>query len=491
MSVSNSSKKSDSKELLYCSFCGRPNTLVGRLIRNPDGKSAICSECVNTCVHLLERADSQGVPKNNPVPPASEDSSAEALRDALMGVLGKLPQNDSAETAGTSNCSTPNIPSKRQRTAGGISVTEHKDEPLRPIKLIPPAEIRAVLDEFVIGQDQAKKVLSVAVYNHYKRLNALLHGQEPPAKFADLADVEVEKSNILLLGPTGSGKTLLARTLARVLDVPFAIADATTVTEAGYVGEDVESIVQRLLASADFNIPRAQTGIIYIDEIDKLALKGDSPHVSRNLGQGVQHALLKIVEGSVCNVPPQGGRKHPDQEYKQVDTTNILFICGGAFVGLDEIIGRRIGSRFLGFDTNATAAGEPLTAEQIMANLQPEDLFDFGLIPEFVGRLPVVSALSELKQADLERILVEPKNALVKQYRKLFAIEGIDLLFRADAIAAIAQKALALKTGARGLRSIIERMMLDTMYDVQRDRQVTSVTITADVVNGTGVPLIA
>jgi len=512
-----------------CSFCGRPNTMVGRLIAG-DGAN-ICSECVSQCAALLNKADANGVPCNTPQGLQVSGENASALA-ALLAALtsGKTTISDlnaaaangvgdgaaggtsdsgarggkrgpvDASTAGAGSAAGSGRGGKK--SAGGVSVVEPDNAPPKPVKLIPPAEIRAVLDDYVIGQDQAKKVLSVAVYNHYKRLNAKLAAdarkksgepEPPPVEpfAADLAGVEVEKSNILLLGPTGCGKTLLARTLARVLDVPFAIADATTLTEAGYVGEDVESIVQRLLAAANFNIGRAETGIIYIDEIDKLALKGDSPHVSRNLGQGVQHALLKIVEGSVCNVPPQGGRKHPDQQYAQVNTENILFICGGAFVGLDEIIARRVGSRFLGFDvTSATTGGEPLTAEQIMENLQPEDLFDYGLIPEFVGRLPVVSALSELTQKDLERVLTEPRNSLTRQYRKLFALDGVELVFDAGAVAAIAAKTLALKTGARGLRSVIERLMLDTMYSLPQERDAARVTITADSVEGKAPPVV-
>jgi ATP-dependent Clp protease ATP-binding subunit ClpX len=427
---------------------------VGRLIAGPNGAN-ICNECVATCNSLLAaagEAEPQPPAKRPPVKAAPEDAPREGGAAAPPGKMAVV------------------APSKK---------------PPKLIKLVPPAEIHAALDEFVIGQEQAKKVLSVAVYNHYKRLNAKLSGGGDTEAFPDLKDVEVEKSNILLLGPTGSGKTLLARTLARMLDVPFAIADATTVTEAGYVGEDVESIVQRLLAAANFDTRRAETGIIYIDEIDKLALKGDSPHVSRNLGQGVQHALLKIVEGCLCNVPPQGGRKHPEQQYVPVDTANILFICGGAFVGLDEIVGRRVGNKFLGFDVNASRpGGEPLTADELMENLQPEDLFDYGLIPEFVGRLPVVSALSELKQGDLERVLLEPKNSLVKQFRKLFAMEGVNLVFTPDGISAVARKALALKTGARGLRSIIERLMLDTMYELPRHKKAREVRVTEDVVLG-------
>ncbi|MDR1498118.1 MAG: ATP-dependent Clp protease ATP-binding subunit ClpX [Puniceicoccales bacterium] len=430
-----------------CSFCGRPGNLVGRIIAGPNGAN-ICNECVATCNHLLAEAGVDGA--HPPAKNAQEESEPAAAPSGKMTLV--------APPSGT-----PEL-----------------------IKLIPPSEIHAALDEFVIGQEQAKKVLSVAVYNHYKRLNAKLSGQnDTDDKFPDLRDIEVEKSNILLLGPTGSGKTLLARTLARMLDVPFAIADATTVTEAGYVGEDVESIVQRLLAAADFDARRAETGIIYIDEIDKLAIKGDSPHVSRNLGQGVQHALLKIVEGCLCNVPPQGGRKHPEQRYVQVDTANILFICGGAFVGLDEIVGRRVGNKFLGFDVNASRpGGKPLTADEIMEHLQPEDLFNYGLIPEFVGRLPVVSALSELSQTDLERVLLEPKNSLVKQFRKLFAMEGVNLVFTPESVSAVANRALSLKTGARGLRSIIEHLMLDAMYEMPRHRNAREMRVTADMVNG-------
>ena len=446
--------KTNSQSVSSCSFCGRNNALVGHLIAGPNGAN-ICDECVATCQQLLDRAEgAESADTAAPKPPVKRKPvSADAM------------------------------PNASRKDSGGIAIVENNSEPPAPIKLIPPAEIRAVLDAHVIGQDQAKKTLSVAVYNHYKRLNSILHNEGAPDGFAaEFDSVEVEKSNILLLGPTGSGKTLLARTLAQVLDVPFAIADATTVTEAGYVGEDVESIVQRLLLASGFNAKRAETGIIYIDEIDKLALKGDSPHTSRNLGQGVQYALLKIIEGCQCNVPPQGGRKHPEQQYVSVNTSNILFICGGAFVGLDEIIGRRIGTKFLGFELASKPGDEPLTAEQIMANLQPEDLFNFGLIPEFVGRLPVVSALSELRQKDLERVLLEPKNALTKQYRKLLAMEGVKLTFTPGGISAIAKKAIALKTGARGLRSIIERMMLDTMYQLPQRPGTREVIISEAVV---------
>lgn len=425
-----------------CSFCGKPNNLVGKLIAGPDGVN-ICDECVAICDQLISRDK----------PAAAKPSPAEPVRKG-----------------------------------GPALVDKPEAEPAKPIRLVPPNEIMRTLDDFVIGQEQAKKVLSVAVYNHYKRLKSRLENVKPDAKFGDdLAPVEVEKSNILLIGPTGSGKTLLARTLARVLDVPFAIADATTVTEAGYVGEDVETIVLRLLQAAGGDVKRCETGIIYIDEIDKLALKGDSAHLSRNLGTGVQHALLKILEGTVCNVPPQGGRKHPEQQYIQVDTSNILFICGGAFVGLDRHVGRRINNKFVGFDV-AVDTGEQLTPEEIMKNLTPEDLFQFGLIPEFVGRLPIASVLGELKQEDLERVLVETKNSLTKQYRKLFAMENVRLTFEPGAVAAIAKKALELKTGARGLRSILEKLMLETMYDLPNHPGTTEVIITAESVAGTQAP---
>lgn len=421
----------------HCSFCGKPNNLVGKLIAGPDGVN-ICDECVAICEQLIARDGGGAAGKPAPAPKKG------------------APTEPAAPV----------------------------EEAPKPIRLIPPGEIMRTLDDFVIGQEQAKKVLSVAVYNHYKRLKGRLEGVQPAPEFGDdLAPVEVEKSNILLIGPTGSGKTLLARTLAKVLDVPFAIADATTVTEAGYVGEDVETIVLRLLQAANGDVKRCETGIIYIDEIDKLALKGDNPHLSRNLGHGVQHALLKILEGTICNVPPQGGRKHPEQQYIQVDTSNVLFICGGAFSGLEKTVGSRINNKFVGFDI-ATGTGDRLSAEQIMANLRPEDLFQFGLIPEFVGRLPIVSVLGELKRGDLERVLLETRNALTKQYRKLFAMENVKLTFEHEAIAAIAQKALELKTGARGLRSIMEKMMLETMYDLPNHPGTGEVVITAASVEG-------
>ncbi|MGF0069793.1 ATP-dependent Clp protease ATP-binding subunit ClpX [Candidatus Spyradosoma sp. SGI.093] len=440
-----------------CAFCGRSRSEVGILIIGPDGAN-ICDECAKLCVEMTE---GQGARRN---------AAAE-----------------------------PMTPAKVAATAAKMR-TEQKPEPrpLKPIALKKPAEIRAVLDDYVIGQSQAKKVLSVAVYNHYKRLNDKLFGNAAEAESVpagtpvgdELRGVEVEKSNILVIGPTGCGKTLLAKTLARVLDVPFAIADATTLTQAGYVGDDVENILVRLLQAADGDVKRAETGIVYVDEIDKIGRKGDSASLTRDVsGEGVQQALLKIIEGTLSNVPPNGGRKHPDQKYVQIDTSNILFICGGAFVGLDRIIGSRIGNKFLGFDVSEKT-GATLSAEQIMAELQPEDLFEFGMIPEFIGRLPVVSALSQLTQKDLEHILTRPKNALVKQFRKLFAMEGVELVFEDEAVAAVAKKAIALGTGARGLRSILEKFMLDTMYELPNRGNVRRVVVTADVVNGLASPTI-
>lgn len=440
-----------------CSFCGRSRSEVGILIIGPDGAN-ICDECAKLCV---EMTDEQGARKNPSAAPMS--------------------------------------PAKVASTAAGLRTEKNPEpEPLKPIALKKPSEIRAVLDDYVIGQSQAKKVLSVAVYNHYKRLNDKLFGNADAAgtagggnaEAADLRDVEVEKSNILVIGPTGCGKTLLAKTLARLLDVPFAIADATTLTQAGYVGDDVENILVRLLQAAGGDVRRAETGIVYIDEIDKIGRKGDSASLTRDVsGEGVQQALLKIIEGTVSNVPPNGGRKHPDQKYVQIDTSNILFICGGAFVGLERIIGSRIGNKFLGFDVSEKT-GATLSAEQIMAELQPEDLFEFGMIPEFIGRLPVVSALSQLTREDLEHILTQPKNALIKQFRKLFSMEGAELVFEDSAVSAIAEKAIALGTGARGLRSILEKFMLDTMYELPERGNAKRVVITADVVNGNASPKI-